>query len=68
MAVYGAPLIRRISTSALPTKGKEGMSVLNPYKLREELKLSHEQFVDFALLCGTDFTQRIPLYVAWHSY
>lgn len=84
VAVYGAPLLRRLSTSrakstpldedaiiptdaprptlvGAPLLSKTGMNVLDPFKLMEELGLTKEQFVDFALLCGTDFTERIPL-------
>ncbi|ORY92967.1 PIN domain-like protein [Leucosporidium creatinivorum] len=85
VAVYGAPLIRRLNTSrakavdsaaaddeaeaeevprrtlaGAPLVSKSGMNVLDPFKLMEELGLTKEQFVDFALLCGTDFTDRIP--------
>lgn len=94
VAVYGAPLIRRLGTSranskafdpvaaeqgaveqgtvelevapratlaGAPLVSKTQMNVLDPFKLMEELRLSKEEFVDFALLCGTDFTERIPL-------
>lgn len=87
VAVYGAPLLRRVSTSRAQSKAldtvdaeveieehvpraslagaplvsKTGMNVLDPFKLMDELRLTKEEFVDFALLCGTDFTERIPL-------
>ncbi|GAA6011876.1 hypothetical protein JCM10207_003415 [Rhodosporidiobolus poonsookiae] len=67
VAVYGAPMIRRITTSdgfegarARKSKGKEPMVVLEPDELRRQLGLTKEEMVDFALLCGTDFTERIP--------
>ncbi|GAA5977802.1 hypothetical protein JCM11641_006077 [Rhodosporidiobolus odoratus] len=68
VAVYGAQSIRRISTTTeakedgLTRGGKvrEGMSVMDPQVLRRELGLTKEEFVDWALLCGTDFTERIP--------
>lgn len=76
VAVYGAPLIRRLTTQEVITPRKKmdgtdddavavakGMHVLDPVLLREALSLTHGQFVDFSLLCGTDFTERIPLCV-----
>lgn len=89
VTVYGAPLLRKISTkkqanvdaesqalsdrteSRVEVKeesGKNGkgmgagkiMNVVDPVKVREALGMSKEMFVDFALLCGTDFTDRIP--------
>jgi 5'-3' exonuclease len=38
-----------------------GMNVLDPVRLKKDLGLSLSQFVDLCLLCGTDFTPRIPL-------
>ncbi|GAA5913182.1 hypothetical protein JCM5296_005223 [Sporobolomyces johnsonii] len=69
VAVYGAPLLRQISTvdeehrNMIRKDGrlKESMAVLDPVKLKNDLGLTKEEFVDFALLCGTDFTERIPL-------
>lgn len=87
VTVYGAPLLRKISTKAnvdaesqalsdateprvdiQEEGGKNGkgmgagkiMNVVDPVKVREALGMSQEMFVDFALLCGTDFTDRIP--------
>lgn len=64
VAVYGAPLLRRLSTrrSSLPSTTVDSarmMNVLDPTILREDLGLTREEFVDFALLCGTDFTERM---------
>ncbi|KAK4694087.1 hypothetical protein P7C70_g8801, partial [Phenoliferia sp. Uapishka_3] len=74
VTVYGAPLICRFSTARNQSKkfkpkqkrkdGKEPtmrdtMHVLDPVVMQEELKLTKEAFVDFALLLGTDFTERI---------
>ncbi|GAA5918156.1 hypothetical protein JCM1841_005278 [Sporobolomyces salmonicolor] len=69
VTVYGAPLLRQISIVDEEQRNmnrkdgrlKESMQVVDPVKLREALGLTKEQFVDFALLCGTDFTERIPL-------
>lgn len=80
VAVYGAPLLRKISTAQAPFEPvtetlnegytaavpdardlRSSMNVLDPDKLRESLNMTREQFVDFALLCGTDFTERVPL-------
>ncbi|BGP16129.1 hypothetical protein JCM10213_006063 [Rhodosporidiobolus nylandii] len=69
--VYGAPILRRISTSTGESgaqdrdmdrdiRGKQPMAVMDPVVLREQLGLTKEEFLDFALLCGTDFTERIP--------
>lgn len=78
VTVYGAPLLRRMTTRSrsvpfddnLDVKedraapiDKLKMNVLDPDVLRKDLSLSKEEFVDFALLCGTDFTDRIPRYV-----
>ena len=75
VAVYGAPLLRQITTrrpgngredventlvGESKKRNKEGMNVLDPVRLRKELGMDHEMFVDLALLCGTDFTERIP--------
>ncbi|GAA5918175.1 hypothetical protein JCM1841_005288 [Sporobolomyces salmonicolor] len=67
VTVYGAPLLRQISTDderrrfmSRKEEKKEPMNVMDPVKLREVLGLTKEEFVDFALLCGTDFTERIP--------
>ncbi|GJN89367.1 hypothetical protein Rhopal_002347-T1 [Rhodotorula paludigena] len=62
VAVYGAPLLRRITVTPSGTgrEAREPMNVLDPVRLRDELGLTKEEFVDFALLCGTDFTERIP--------
>ncbi|BGP48151.1 hypothetical protein JCM10450v2_004023 [Rhodotorula kratochvilovae] len=62
VAVYGAPLLRKISVTEAGTgrAPKEPMNILDPVTLRSELGLTKEEFVDFALLCGTDFTERIP--------
>ncbi|GAA6056688.1 hypothetical protein JCM3770_006468 [Rhodotorula araucariae] len=62
VAVYGAPLLRKISVTEAGTgrAPKEPMNILDPVKLRGELGFTKEEFVDFALLCGTDFTERIP--------
>jgi 5'-3' exonuclease len=73
VALYGAPLLRRISTRSTSSfespdeeisKGDDWrkMNVLDPVALREALGLTKEEFIDFALLCGTDFTERIPRY------
>lgn len=60
--VYSAPLLRRISTieGERKRKGYE-MSVTDPGVVREGLGLGEREFVDWCLLCGTDFTDRIPL-------
>ncbi|GAA6027160.1 hypothetical protein JCM8097_002442 [Rhodosporidiobolus ruineniae] len=61
--VYGAPQLRRISTAGEGyegREGREGMAVVDPGRIRTELGLSREEMVDWALLCGTDFTERIP--------
>ncbi|KAI4522465.1 PIN domain-like protein [Schizophyllum commune Loenen D] len=50
--VYGAPLLRNLSN-------RQGPLVLLPACLWELLNLSRKEYVDFALLLGTDFSQRI---------
>jgi 5'-3' exonuclease len=65
--VYSAPLLRRITTSEVGAqerlKKKKGfeMSITDPEIVREGLGLSKTEFVDWCLLCGTDFTERVPL-------
>ncbi|GAA5989517.1 hypothetical protein JCM10908_000514 [Rhodotorula pacifica] len=56
VVVYGAPVLRNITLADQP---KVPMNVLDPIKLREALGLSKAEFVDFAILLGTDFTERI---------
>lgn len=56
VAAYGAPLLRNITLAERP---KVPMNVLDPVKLRDALGLSREEFVDLAILLGTDFTERI---------
>ncbi|KAI5887089.1 PIN domain-like protein [Schizophyllum commune H4-8] len=50
--VYGAPLLRNLSN-------RQGPLVLLPASLWDLLHLSRKEYVDFALLLGTDFSQRI---------
>ncbi|ORY92972.1 PIN domain-like protein [Leucosporidium creatinivorum] len=68
VAVYGAPLLRKVNILRNPLASSLGeekaevtqyMNLLDSEALRRELGLSKEQFVDFALMCGTDFTDRI---------
>ncbi|GAA5874186.1 hypothetical protein JCM3774_006758 [Rhodotorula dairenensis] len=56
VVVYGAPVLRNITLADQP---KVPMNVLDPAKLRAALGLSQAEFVDFAILLGTDFTERI---------
>lgn len=62
--VYSAPLLRRITTAEVgmqEKKKKKGyeMSVTDPVVVREGLGLNREEFTDWCLMCGTDFTERI---------
>ncbi|GAA5911240.1 uncharacterized protein JCM6883_001953 [Sporobolomyces salmoneus] len=64
--VYSAPLLRRITTSegnGFEKKTKKGyeMSVTDPEEVRRGLGLERREFTDWCLLCGTDFTERLPL-------
>ncbi len=64
VTVYGAPLLRQVGTSQYVTKTKrgdrqKGMNVLDPVKVRKGLGMTRAMFVDFCLLCGTDFTERL---------
>lgn len=56
VVVYGAPVLRNITLADQP---KVPMNVLDPVKLREALGMSKAEFVDLAILLGTDFTERI---------
>ncbi|GAA5906509.1 hypothetical protein JCM5296_003788 [Sporobolomyces johnsonii] len=68
VTLYGAPLLRQFSTleehersvSHKDKRTREPINVLDAIKLREALGLTKEEFVDFALLCGTDFSERMP--------
>src|SRR5262245_11268972 len=51
--VYEVPLIRNITSRRSP------LTVLSGKEIRTMLKLSRASYVDFALLLGTDFSQRI---------
>ncbi|EED83145.1 predicted protein [Postia placenta Mad-698-R] len=51
--VYDAPLIRNI------TNRKGPLVVISGTDVREHLRLDRSSFVDFALMLGTDFSQRI---------
>lgn len=53
MLVYEAPLLRNITTRDLPLIQISGIEV------RETLQLTRQAFVDFALLLGSDFSQRL---------
>lgn len=50
--VYGAPLLRNLSN-------RLGPLVLLPSSLSDLLQLPRSAYIDFAILLGTDFTQRI---------
>ena len=54
MLVYGAPLLRNVTTSTEP------LILIEGYEVRDALEMDIYQFLDFALLLGTDFTDRIP--------
>lgn len=68
VVVYGAPLLRKVTTRSLDKQAQDGMpskmNVLDAVLLKRELGLSQLEFLDLALLCGTDFTQRLPGYVS----
>ncbi|OCH86804.1 PIN domain-like protein [Obba rivulosa] len=51
--VYEAPLVRNITNRRGP------LHVISGAEVRAELRLDRAGFVDFALLLGTDFSQRI---------
>lgn len=51
--VYGVPLLRNVTSSAGPLTLIEGQEV------RDALDMDPSQFLDFVLLLGTDFTDRI---------
>ncbi|KAI0346502.1 PIN domain-like protein [Trametopsis cervina] len=51
--VYGAPLVRNVTPTTEPLIIIAGSDVWT------KLNLNQESFIDFALLLGTDFTQRI---------
>ncbi|EJU02350.1 PIN domain-like protein [Dacryopinax primogenitus] len=51
--IYEAPLLRNLTNRQLP------LALISGTDVRNALQLSRESFVDFALLLGTDFTQRV---------
>ncbi|GJE94789.1 PIN domain-like protein [Phanerochaete sordida] len=51
--VYGAPLVRNIA------KRSDPLVVMSGPEVRTALELDQKRFIDFALLLGTDFSQRI---------
>lgn len=72
VAVYGAPLLRRVNMLRNPSAANLAssrdsreelttqMNVLDPVEMRKCLELGHDEFVELALLCGTDFNERLP--------
>lgn len=57
--VYGCPkLIRNCTDKTL--KRKDIVSVFNYSKIIEDLKMTHEQFVDFCIFCGCDYCDSVP--------
>ena len=53
MLVYEAPLLRNITNRQSP------LTLLSGAEVREVLRLDRASYIDFALLLGTDFSQRI---------
>lgn len=53
MLVYGVPLLRNV------TSGAEPLTLIEGHEVRNALNMDSSQFLDFALLLGTDFTDRI---------
>lgn len=51
--VYGVPLLRNV------TGGTEPLTLIKGHEVRDALDMDSSQFLDFALLLGTDFTDRI---------
>lgn len=51
--IYEAPLIRNL------TSRKDPLVVISGAEVRSDLQLDRASFIDFALLLGTDFSQRI---------
>ncbi|GAA6016495.1 hypothetical protein JCM11491_002340 [Sporobolomyces phaffii] len=64
--VYSAKLLRKLSTSTSTStttnaEQQHEMTVTDPDDVREQLGLDRLEFTDWCLLCGTDFTDRLPL-------
>jgi len=51
--VYGVPMLRNV------TSGTEPLTLIEGREVRDALDMDSSQFLDFALLLGTDFTDRI---------
>jgi hypothetical protein len=59
--IHEAPLIRNLSS------GNGLMTMIDGAELRCALRLERDSYVDLALLCGTDFNQRIPGVGPWRA-
>ena len=53
VVVYGAPLMRNLATRGSP------IVIVHGSEVPSALDLDRDRFIDFALLLGTDFSQRI---------
>ena len=51
--IYGAPLLRNVAS------GTEPLTLIEGQEVRDALDMDSSQFLDFALLLGTDYTNRI---------
>ena len=57
--VYGCPkLIRNCIDKSI--KRKDIISIFNYDKMIEDLNLTHDQFIEFCILCGCDYCNSIP--------
>ena len=57
--VYGCPkLIRNCVDKSI--KRKDIISIFNYEKMIEDLNLTHDQFIEFCILCGCDYCDSIP--------
>ncbi|OLL22718.1 hypothetical protein NEOLI_003074 [Neolecta irregularis DAH-3] len=54
--LYGSPMLRGFMTS----QAHDNMFLVKPHIVQETMGLSESEFLDFAILCGTDFSDRIP--------
>lgn len=52
--VYGASMLRNFTDSGAP------LVMLSAKSIQDALDLSRDAYIDFFILLGTDFTQRIP--------
>lgn len=62
VVVFEADLVRRLNADSGPGEGStsDGPMVMRGAQVRQGLELTKGQWIDLALLCGTDFVETLP--------